>query len=605
MWPPHDRHRDPHRLDGALPRLRPPGAPLHLIEPTANPDGPNHALNDASAHSWRTGLPTCWPDRATDDFRHVGDGTECVDAPVRARERQHGVGVPRYGPPQLVHRTVVPTAERDQVVQVRQPTVGPVLNVVDVRELRVAAPREPTALVPPVDLHPLHHRRIPPDPPLIEDRPLPILHGEIHVGVAGQSPDDLGGTGRPRRSRPRLRSGSRRAIPAAHAPPPVAGPPSRRRPLRTGSSPLEQIQQRRRTGACRRARIRADRTRRRFARRLALCLRRHPSHQNRLRHCVVVLGERDPNRPSRVVEPQASGARTRGPPTHDPPSSPSTPPSSDQASARPAPASASPSACACASTRASTCARCHAANSRACRTLQCADASRNAASLDGEATSANGSTRSKRQGPRRQPLRQTRQRLEVRRRPHPLPSGRRADPALPGHPGDHGDGAVAPPSLGPIELGDVGQLSRCSAEICAVRSTILPANSCERASPPKFRHGGRRRIARPPRPPRVRCRLDSHTDRKVVLLSPEARFGNRRRLNGKEEAFREEPTDRNQPNGDLCDPLVGALRQGLLHILQRLEAVLRPEVFRERSVLQECRATGRSSGPLKALGWRR
>ncbi len=110
---------------------------------------------------------------------------------MRTREGQYRVGIAGHGPAQLVHGAMVPTAQRDQVVQVREPTVGPMLNVVDVRELRVPAAGEPTPPVTPIDLHTLHGCRIPPDPTLIHDRPVPTLNGEIHSGVTRQPPDDL------------------------------------------------------------------------------------------------------------------------------------------------------------------------------------------------------------------------------------------------------------------------------------------------------------------------------------------------------------------------------------------------------------------------------
>ncbi len=176
--------------------------------------------------------------------------------------------------------------------------------------------------------------------------------------------------------------------------------------------------------------------------------------RTRLRHGVVVLGERHPYRPPRVVEPQCPALELPGrraahdhvshrPPRHRHPASPRQPP--PRARRRPGLASAS------------SCARCQAANSRAWRTLQWADASRNAASLEGDATSANGSTRSNDSSPTPAPRPGTAT-TPVDRRTHPLTGRRRAHAALPGDPGDHRDGAVPPPPLRPIELGDVGQL---------------------------------------------------------------------------------------------------------------------------------------------------
>ncbi len=63
-----------------------------------------------------------------------------------------------------------------------------------------------------------------------------------------------------------------------------------------------------------------------------------------------------------------------------------------------------------------------------------------------------------RQLSRRQTLGQAGQGLEIGRRANPLPSRRRADPALSRHPRHHRDGPVPAPRLRSVELGDVGQL---------------------------------------------------------------------------------------------------------------------------------------------------
>ena len=63
--------------------------------------------------------------------------------------------------------------------------------MVDIRELGEGASREPAPLVPAGDLDPLRHRRVTARPALVEDRAVPTLHGEDHVGIAGQPADDL------------------------------------------------------------------------------------------------------------------------------------------------------------------------------------------------------------------------------------------------------------------------------------------------------------------------------------------------------------------------------------------------------------------------------
>ncbi len=148
--------------------------------------------------------------------------------------------------------------------------------------------------------------------------------------------------------------------------------------------------------------------------------------------------------------------------------------------------------------RASARALCQVANWRACRTLQCADASRNAASLDGDATSANGSTRSKDNAPDASPsARHGRDSRFAADRTH----CRAVDVLTP-----HWavtqlimETAPSPRQLSARSNSAMSaSCSPCRAEIAADRATIFSANSCERGSPPKFRHGGRRRSGRAP-----------------------------------------------------------------------------------------------------------
>ena len=231
----HDRECDSHRMDGALPRLRSPGAPL-IAAPTrqhakrANtPSAPSAPARQACQHAKRatrqarqaapsrsqrfvaillrirfsirsqTRFPIRFPGRfgRSDNGRRSPRGRWRGRArpPVRAFEGQHRVGITRDGPAQLVHGSMVPVAQRDQIVQVRQAPIGPVLDVMDVRELRVGAAREAAALVTPVDLHPLHRGRIPPGSPLAQDRTLRILHGQVDVSVAGQPSHHFGPNG--------------------------------------------------------------------------------------------------------------------------------------------------------------------------------------------------------------------------------------------------------------------------------------------------------------------------------------------------------------------------------------------------------------------------
>jgi hypothetical protein len=90
-----------------------------------------------------------------------------------------------------MHGSMVPAAECHQVVHVRHSAIGPVRNVMDVCELRVAAAGEAAAFVPPVDLDALHRSRMSARSTLIQDRSVRVLNGKIHVGVTGEPPHNL------------------------------------------------------------------------------------------------------------------------------------------------------------------------------------------------------------------------------------------------------------------------------------------------------------------------------------------------------------------------------------------------------------------------------
>ncbi len=157
--------------------------------------------------------------------------------------------------------------------------------------------------------------------------------------------------------------------------------------------------------------------------------------------------------------------------------------------------SAAPFVADCVSAAASASARCHATNSRAWRTLQCADASRSVASLDGEATSAKGSTRSSDSSPEANPsarhgsdsslvAARTHCRAVAVLTPHRPVTQEIMDTApSPRHPSARSNSAMS------------ANCSRWSDAIRPDRFTICPASSRERGSAPKFRHAGRRRKA--------------------------------------------------------------------------------------------------------------
>lgn len=82
-------------------------------------------------------------------------------------------------------------AERDEIVEIRFATASPMSDVVRIGELGVRAAWESTALVPPLELYPLRHSRITPDPSLVQNRTIPSLDAEDDLRVARQPPCDL------------------------------------------------------------------------------------------------------------------------------------------------------------------------------------------------------------------------------------------------------------------------------------------------------------------------------------------------------------------------------------------------------------------------------
>src|ERR1700728_5099750 len=74
-----------------------------------------------------------------------GRGGGRADAARRTSEGQLHVGVARDFPPELVNGPVVLVAQLDQVVEIGRPTIDPVSDVVQVRELDMGASGEPAA----------------------------------------------------------------------------------------------------------------------------------------------------------------------------------------------------------------------------------------------------------------------------------------------------------------------------------------------------------------------------------------------------------------------------------------------------------------------------
>ena len=112
--------------------------------------------------------------------------------PVRAGEGQDGVGIPDERPSKFVYRFVMTIAECHEVVEIRLASLGPMSDVVNVGELGENASWESASFVAASYLYPLGGRRISPSSTLVEYASLPRFDGQVDIGVAGQSPEDLG-----------------------------------------------------------------------------------------------------------------------------------------------------------------------------------------------------------------------------------------------------------------------------------------------------------------------------------------------------------------------------------------------------------------------------
>jgi hypothetical protein len=104
---------------------------------------------------------------------------------VRAFESNDAVGTPAHRPSQFVDRTVMASAEGDEIRKIGLPSMGPVDHVVNLREVDEPATRKATALVTACDLNPLARRWTSANPFLVKDGTVAVLDREHNLGIAG------------------------------------------------------------------------------------------------------------------------------------------------------------------------------------------------------------------------------------------------------------------------------------------------------------------------------------------------------------------------------------------------------------------------------------
>jgi hypothetical protein len=102
-------------------------------------------------------------------------------------EGHHLIGTSLPGPSQLVHRSMVASAEGDEIREIGLPSTHPVDHVVNFGEVDKGTAREATTFVPTRDLNPLGHGGIAAHPFLIEDGAIAVLDREHDLGVAGEA----------------------------------------------------------------------------------------------------------------------------------------------------------------------------------------------------------------------------------------------------------------------------------------------------------------------------------------------------------------------------------------------------------------------------------
>ena len=106
---------------------------------------------------------------------------------IRSLESHHAIGAPLHRPSQFVDRTVMPTAQGDEIREIGLSSPHPVDHVVNFREVDEATTRETTTFVSARDLNPLSDRGATAHAFLIQDGPIAVLDREHDLGVAGQT----------------------------------------------------------------------------------------------------------------------------------------------------------------------------------------------------------------------------------------------------------------------------------------------------------------------------------------------------------------------------------------------------------------------------------
>jgi hypothetical protein len=86
-----------------------------------------------------------------------------------------------------VDRTVMPTAEGDEIREICLSSPHPVDHVVNFREVHELTTRETTTFVSARDLNPLGDRGAAAHAFLIEDGAIAVLDREHNLGIAGQA----------------------------------------------------------------------------------------------------------------------------------------------------------------------------------------------------------------------------------------------------------------------------------------------------------------------------------------------------------------------------------------------------------------------------------
>ena len=159
MWTAHDGPCGADRMGGPLPGSRrvafrlssrarlelAPGLSAEPADPGLNAEPASSRQSASTSHRHRTLASPRWRGRR----RHP--------VAMRTLESHHVIGAALHGPSQFVHRSMVPSAQSDEVREIGLPATHPVDHVMNFREVDKGTAREATAFVPARDLNPLGH----------------------------------------------------------------------------------------------------------------------------------------------------------------------------------------------------------------------------------------------------------------------------------------------------------------------------------------------------------------------------------------------------------------------------------------------------------------